>query len=80
MNGLIKAIILGILESMVRAYQFSRTALSADRNPVLLRRAGSRIRKWVQQSRVHPGGKPDQGGPELQDKGLPPDQRRVDPQ
>ena len=80
MNGIVKAIIIGILESLVRAYQFTRTAISADRDPVLLRRAGSRIRKWVQQSRLHPRGKPDQGGPELQDEGLSPDQRRMDTQ
>ena len=79
MNGLVKALIIGILESLVRAYQFTRTAISADRDPVLLRRAGSRIRKWMQQSGVHSGIKPDQGGTKLQDQGLPPDQRRVDP-
>lgn len=80
MNGIVKSIIIGILESLVRAYQFTRTAISADRDPVLLRRAGSRIRKWVQQSRVHSGGKPDQDGPQREGQGLPADQRRVDPE
>lgn len=73
MNALLKALILAILESLAGVYKYSRSAISADRDEPLLRRAGSRISQWLQQSRVHPRKQPDPNRPKLQDKGLPPD-------
>jgi len=76
-NALVKAIIIGVLESLVRVYQFTRSAISADRDPVLLRRVGNRIRNWVQQSRTDSGVKSDQDRPTDSRKDLHPDQGGV---
>jgi len=54
-------------------------AVDGDSDPAVLRRAGSRVRGWVQQDSFGSGVKPDPSGTVRKDAGLHAQERRVDP-
>lgn len=63
MNAFLTALFTALFEGMAKFLARSRVALDSDQRPDLLRRAGSRISSWMQQSRAHSRVKPDQDRP-----------------
>ena len=69
------SVVAGIVE---RLFRESRTATDADRDVPLLRRAGSRLGKWLHKGGTGTGEQPDQDGAECAREDLCPRERQVD--
>ena len=74
MNAILQVIGSFLVALLERMHVWSRTGVDGDRDDNRLRRAGSRIRDWMQQSRADSRVKPNasgasNAGPDLHDGG-----------
>lgn len=63
MNAILTTLVVALLEFFAKLAAGSRKAIEANRDPAVLRRAGSRIRQWMHKSRTDSGIKSDQDRP-----------------
>lgn len=70
LRSIIEAVILALGGMAERIFKESRTATDADRNVPLLRRAGSRIAKWMHKGGAGSGKQSNQSGSEGPGQGV----------
>ena len=76
LERIVAQITIALIGWLDRRMERGSVAVDADPDRDTLRRAGDRLREWMQQQdRLRAGGKPDANGTQQHDQGLPPGQR-----
>ena len=70
MNAILQVISSVLVSLLEHLHGWSRSGVDGTVDDSRLRRAGSRIRKWLQSRGVDPGIKPNESGTENGSKGL----------